>query len=80
MPDRGRRSRGACACPAAHRTHATPPVFPPVFALWHRRRKPWELAVPVDMAFPCATQHELTLEDAKHLVGVKGLCWPTKPG
>lgn len=34
-------------------------------------RKPWE--VPVDMAFPCAIQNELTLEDAKTLVanGVK---------
>lgn len=32
------------------------------------RRKPWELGVPVDMAFPCATQHELTLADAKNLV------------
>ncbi|MDD4219851.1 MAG: NADP-specific glutamate dehydrogenase [Sphaerochaetaceae bacterium] len=35
------------------------------------RKKPWE--VPVDMAFPCAIQNELTLEDAKVLVknGVK---------
>ncbi|MFA6680468.1 MAG: NADP-specific glutamate dehydrogenase [Sphaerochaeta sp.] len=34
-------------------------------------KKPWE--VPVDMAFPCAIQNELTLEDAKTLVanGVK---------
>ncbi|MFA6689577.1 MAG: NADP-specific glutamate dehydrogenase [Sphaerochaetaceae bacterium] len=34
-------------------------------------RKPWE--VPVDMAFPCAIQNELSLEDAKTLVsnGVK---------
>ena len=34
-------------------------------------RKPWE--VPVDMAFPCAIQNELNLEDAKQLVenGVK---------
>lgn len=34
-------------------------------------RKPWE--VPVDMAFPCAIQNELSLEDAKALVanGVK---------
>jgi glutamate dehydrogenase (NADP+) len=34
-------------------------------------RKPWE--VPVDMAFPCAIQNELTLDDAKTLVanGVK---------
>ena len=29
-------------------------------------RKPWE--VPVDMAFPCAIQNELSLEDAKSLV------------
>ena len=29
-------------------------------------RKPWE--VPVDMAFPCAIQNELALEDAKTLV------------
>lgn len=29
-------------------------------------RKPWE--VPVDMAFPCAIQNELDLEDAKNLV------------
>ena len=29
-------------------------------------RKPWE--VPVDMAFPCAIQNELSLEDAKTLV------------
>lgn len=35
------------------------------------RKKPWE--VPVDMAFPCAIQNELSLEDAKLLVanGVK---------
>ncbi|MDD3997177.1 MAG: NADP-specific glutamate dehydrogenase [Sphaerochaetaceae bacterium] len=34
-------------------------------------KKPWE--VPVDMAFPCAIQNELSLEDAKTLVknGVK---------
>ena len=34
-------------------------------------RKPWE--VPVDLAFPCAIQNELSLEDAKTLVanGVK---------
>ena len=34
-------------------------------------KKPWE--VPVDMAFPCAIQNELSLEDAKALVanGVK---------
>lgn len=34
-------------------------------------KKPWE--VPVDMAFPCAIQNELSLEDAKSLVanGVK---------
>jgi glutamate dehydrogenase (NADP+) len=30
--------------------------------------KPWELNVPVDMAFPCATQHELNLEDATNLI------------
>lgn len=36
------------------------------------RHKPWELGVPVDMAFPCATQHELTLADAKNLVGERG--------
>ncbi|KAI7837766.1 hypothetical protein COHA_008397 [Chlorella ohadii] len=30
-------------------------------------RKPWELNVPVDMAYPCATQHELNLEDATNL-------------
>jgi glutamate dehydrogenase (NADP+) len=29
-------------------------------------KKPWE--VPVDMAFPCAIQNELSLEDAKTLV------------
>lgn len=29
-------------------------------------RKPWE--VPVDMAFPCAIQNEMTLEDARTLV------------
>lgn len=29
-------------------------------------KKPWE--VPVDMAFPCAIQNELALEDAKNLV------------
>lgn len=35
------------------------------------KKKPWE--VPVDMAFPCAIQNELSLEDAKALVanGVK---------
>ncbi|MFA5468893.1 MAG: NADP-specific glutamate dehydrogenase [Sphaerochaetaceae bacterium] len=31
------------------------------------RKKPWE--VPVDMAFPCAIQNELALEDAQTLVG-----------
>ncbi len=30
-------------------------------------KKPWE--VPVDMAFPCAIQNELSLEDAQKLVG-----------
>ncbi|MFA6732571.1 MAG: glutamate dehydrogenase, partial [Sphaerochaeta sp.] len=35
------------------------------------KKKPWE--VPVDLAFPCAIQNELNLEDAKLLVanGVK---------
>ena len=35
------------------------------------RKKPWE--VPVDLAFPCAIQNELSLEDAQSLVanGVK---------
>lgn len=32
------------------------------------RRKPWELDTPVDMAFPCATQHELNLADSQNLV------------
>lgn len=40
-------------------------------AEFHQGKKPWE--VPVDMAFPCAIQNELGLEDAKQLVanGVK---------
>lgn len=32
------------------------------------RAKPWRLGIPVDMVFPCATQNELDLEDAKALV------------
>ena len=37
-------------------------------------KKPW--ALKVDLAFPCATQNELTLDDAKRLVGhgVKLVC------
>lgn len=27
-------------------------------------RRVWQLAIPVDMAFPCATQHELDRDDA----------------
>ncbi len=34
-------------------------------ATFHPGRKPWEL--PVDIALPCATQNELTLEDAEAL-------------
>lgn len=42
-------------------------------AEFHPGKKPWE--VPVDLAFPCAIQNELSLEDAKTLVanGVKGV-------
>ena len=40
-------------------------------AVFVPKKKPWE--VPVDMAFPCAIQNEMNLEDAKTLVknGVK---------
>jgi glutamate dehydrogenase (NADP+) len=30
--------------------------------------KPWAIDTPVDMAFPCATQHEVCLQDAQQLV------------
>ena len=36
------------------------------------KKKPWE--VPVDMAFPCAIQNELSLEDAKTLVANGVMC------
>ncbi len=35
-------------------------------ATFFAKRKPWE--VPVDMAFPCAIQNELNLDDAKQLL------------
>jgi glutamate dehydrogenase (NADP+) len=44
-------------------------------------RRPWE--IPCDIAFPCAIQHELELEDAQHLVSggcrylVEGANMPT---
>lgn len=43
-------------------------------ASFHPNRKPWEIAV--DLAIPCATQNEIHLRDAKHIVenGVKFLC------
>ncbi|EFN54237.1 hypothetical protein CHLNCDRAFT_25065, partial [Chlorella variabilis] len=31
------------------------------------RRKPWEIETSIDMAFPCATQNEITLDDARQL-------------
>jgi len=41
---------------------------------FHRDRRPWH--VPCDVAMPCATQNELTAEDAQLLVtnGVKAVC------
>ncbi len=36
------------------------------------RKKPWEL--PVDIALPCATQNELTADDAQQLVNNRVLC------
>ncbi len=41
---------------------------------FHERKRPW--AVPCDLAFPCATQNELTGADAQHLLanGVLGVC------
>lgn len=36
------------------------------------RKKPWEL--PVDIALPCATQNELTADDAQQLVDNRVLC------
>lgn len=33
---------------------------------FHEEKKPWEL--PCDVAFPCATQNEIEIQDAKHLV------------
>lgn len=41
---------------------------------FHGRKRPW--AVPCDLAFPCATQNELTGADARHLLanGVLGVC------
>ena len=34
---------------------------------YHAGERPW--AVPCDLAFPCATQNEIDLEDAEHLIG-----------
>jgi glutamate dehydrogenase (NADP+) len=51
---------------------------------FHADKRPW--GVPVDLAFPCATQNELDEEDAKTLIknGVKavseGANMPTVPG
>ena len=51
---------------------------------FHAGKRPW--GVPVDLAFPCATQNELDEEDAKTLIknGVKavseGANMPTLPG
>jgi glutamate dehydrogenase (NADP+) len=36
-------------------------------ASYHDGRRPW--GVPVDLAFPCATQNELDLDDARTLIG-----------
>jgi glutamate dehydrogenase (NADP+) len=36
-------------------------------ATFHEKVRPW--SVPVDVAFPCATQNELNLEDARMLLG-----------
>lgn len=43
-------------------------------ATFHANQRPW--AVPCDVAFPCATQNEIRLEDAKTLVtnGAKAVC------
>lgn len=35
-------------------------------AVFHAKKRPWE--VPAQLAFPCATQNELLLEDAKMLL------------
>jgi glutamate dehydrogenase (NADP+) len=43
-------------------------------AEFHADKKPWN--VPCDIAFPCATQNEIDVDDARALVanGVKGVC------
>lgn len=43
-------------------------------AEFHRGKRPWH--VPVDVAFPCATQNEITHSDAKKLLvhGVRAVC------
>ena len=40
---------------------------------FHKDQKPW--GIPCDLAFPCATQNELDIEDAKELIknGCKGI-------
>jgi glutamate dehydrogenase (NADP+) len=42
-------------------------------ATYHEGKRPW--SVPVDLAFPCATQNELDLDDARTLIanGVRGI-------
>ena len=51
---------------------------------FHEGKRPWE--VPCDLAFPCATQNEIDIEDAQHLIAngcravSEGANMPSTPG